>query len=228
MGRSAPRRASSDPASSDAASFDPVSSDAASFDAVVLAGGRARRLGGADKPMLEVGGTPLLDRVLDACAQAGAQRAIVVGPERPITHTVTWVSEQPPGSGPAAALATALRSCTRDWVGVFAADLPFLDADTIHSLWITIESAESAHDGAVVLDEDGREQWLAGLYRRASLEHAIARIGDDHMVGLPLRRLVGGLRLLHVKGRSRALMDCDTWEDVDSARRIADDEPRRG
>jgi molybdopterin-guanine dinucleotide biosynthesis protein A len=212
MGRSAPDRAS----------FDPTPFDAAPFDAVVLAGGRARRLGGADKPMVEVGGTALLDRVLDACAQAGAQRAIVVGPERPIAHAVTWVSEQPPGSGPAAALAAALESCAHDWVGVFAADLPFLDADTIHSLWITIEFAESAHDGAVVLDEDGREQWLAALYRRATLETAVARIGDDQLVGLPLRRLVGDLRLLHVKGRSRALMDCDTWEDVDSARRIAD------
>jgi molybdopterin-guanine dinucleotide biosynthesis protein A len=228
MGRSAPRRASSGPASPGAASFNAASFDAAPFDAVVLAGGRARRLGGADKPMLEVGGIPLLDRVLDACAQAGAQHAIVVGPERPIAHTVTWVSEQPPGSGPTAALATALQFCSHEWIGVFAADLPFLDADTIHSLWITIESVESDHDGAVVLDEDGREQWLAGLYRRASLEKAVARIGDDHMVGLPLRRLVGELHLLHVKGRSRALMDCDTWEDVDSARRIADDGPRRG
>ncbi|MYS05028.1 NTP transferase domain-containing protein, partial [Streptomyces sp. SID6041] len=32
-------------------------------DAVVLAGGAARRLGGADKPGVRVGGRPLLDRV---------------------------------------------------------------------------------------------------------------------------------------------------------------------
>jgi molybdopterin-guanine dinucleotide biosynthesis protein A len=206
--------------------------DHTSFDAVVLAGGRARRLGGADKPMVEVGGTALLDRVLGACAQAGARHAVVVGPERPISHPVTWVSEDPPGSGPAAALAAALGSCTHDWVGVFAADLPFLDAETIHSLWITIQPAEShrdhRHDGAVVVDEDGRAQWLAALYRRSALENAVTRFGDDQLVGLPLRRLVGDLHLLHVKGRSQALMDCDTWEDVDSARRIADDGPRRG
>ncbi|MYQ48709.1 NTP transferase domain-containing protein, partial [Streptomyces sp. SID4985] len=34
------------------------------YDAVVLAGGAARRLGGADKPGVRVGGRPLLDRVL--------------------------------------------------------------------------------------------------------------------------------------------------------------------
>ncbi|MEU7054400.1 NTP transferase domain-containing protein, partial [Streptomyces eurythermus] len=36
----------------------------APYDAVVLAGGAARRLGGADKPGVRVGGRALLDRVL--------------------------------------------------------------------------------------------------------------------------------------------------------------------
>ncbi|MFD9249059.1 NTP transferase domain-containing protein, partial [Streptomyces bottropensis] len=44
------------------------------FDAVVLAGGAARRLGGADKPALRVGGRALLDRVLTACAGAAPPR----------------------------------------------------------------------------------------------------------------------------------------------------------
>ncbi|MGW7786766.1 NTP transferase domain-containing protein, partial [Streptomyces tricolor] len=43
----------------------------APYDAVVLAGGAARRLGGADKPGLRVGGRALLDRVLAACAGGG-------------------------------------------------------------------------------------------------------------------------------------------------------------
>ncbi|MBT2472738.1 NTP transferase domain-containing protein, partial [Streptomyces sp. ISL-66] len=51
------------------------------YDAIVLAGGAARRLGGADKPGLLVGGRPLLDRVLDACADA--RTTVVVGGRRP-------------------------------------------------------------------------------------------------------------------------------------------------
>ena len=34
--------------------------------AVVLAGGKARRLGGVDKPLLELGGTAMLARIIDA------------------------------------------------------------------------------------------------------------------------------------------------------------------
>ena len=39
------------------------------FDAIVLAGGVARRLGGADKPMLDIDGAPMLVHVLDAVAK---------------------------------------------------------------------------------------------------------------------------------------------------------------
>ncbi|NED13442.1 NTP transferase domain-containing protein, partial [Streptomyces sp. SID9124] len=51
------------------------------YDAIVLAGGAAKRLGGADKPALRVGGRALLDRVLAACADARA--TVVVGDRRP-------------------------------------------------------------------------------------------------------------------------------------------------
>ena len=43
------------------------------FDAVVLAGGRAERLDGADKAALDVAGATLLDRALRAVA--GARRS---------------------------------------------------------------------------------------------------------------------------------------------------------
>jgi len=55
------------------------------FDAIVLTGGAASRLGGADKPALEVGGTTLLERVLAAVADAG--RIVVVGPARPLSSS---------------------------------------------------------------------------------------------------------------------------------------------
>jgi molybdenum cofactor guanylyltransferase len=75
--------------------------------AVILAGGGGTRVGGRDKPMLPVGGVPMLDRVL--AALAGADLRIVVGPARPgLADDVRVVREDPPGAGPAAATAAAL------------------------------------------------------------------------------------------------------------------------
>jgi molybdopterin-guanine dinucleotide biosynthesis protein A len=60
-----------------------VAAHVRAFDAVVLAGGRAARLGGADKPGLVVGQRTLLGSVVSAVTEAGASRVVVVGPQRP-------------------------------------------------------------------------------------------------------------------------------------------------
>ncbi len=79
----------------------------AGYAAVILAGGAGRRLGGAGKPMLAVRGRPMLERVLDAVADADV--TIVVGPPTlPLPGGVVRVSEEPPGGGPVAATAAGL------------------------------------------------------------------------------------------------------------------------
>ena len=50
------------------------------FGIIILAGGRATRLGGADKPGLVVGGRTLLAAVVAAGTEAGARRVVVVWP----------------------------------------------------------------------------------------------------------------------------------------------------
>jgi molybdenum cofactor guanylyltransferase len=64
------------------------------FDTVILAGGRARRMGGADKPALTVGNEPMLVSVARAAAAAGTRRLIVVGPRRegPVLEALTAVA----------------------------------------------------------------------------------------------------------------------------------------
>jgi molybdopterin-guanine dinucleotide biosynthesis protein A len=184
------------------------------FDAVVLAGGAARRLGGADKPGLDVGGTPLLDRVLAACAPAGT--TVVVGPERATARPVRWVREQPPGGGPVAAVAAGLGQVSGEFVLLLAADLPFFDAATAARLLLALAGAPGTAAAALV-DADGRDQPLAAAYRTDTLRGALARLPDDPS-GLPLRRLVGDLPTLRLPDPDDASADCDTWDDVAAAR----------
>ena len=50
------------------------------WNAIILAGGRAARLGGIDKCGIEIGGRRLLDAAL--AATEGAAARVIVGPER--------------------------------------------------------------------------------------------------------------------------------------------------
>ncbi|OKI08769.1 hypothetical protein AMK13_10130 [Streptomyces sp. CB02056] len=185
------------------------------YDVIVPAGGAARRLGGADKPGLTVGGTTLLDRVLAACA--GARTTVVVGPVRPTARGgVHWTRERPPGGGPVAAVAAGLDLVTADTVLLLAADLPFLDRRTVDRLVAALDRAGAHGDAAVLVDAGGRDQPLAAAYRTAPLRAALAALGDP--ADQPLRRLVGGLPRLRVADTDNVAYDCDTWEDLEQAR----------
>ncbi|GGL90915.1 molybdenum cofactor guanylyltransferase [Streptomyces fumigatiscleroticus] len=187
----------------------------APYDAVVLAGGAARRLGGADKPGVHVGGRALLDRVLGACA--GARTTVVVAEPRPTARPVTWAREDPPGSGPLAALDAGLRRTTAEHVVVVSADLPFLDTATVGRLRTALETGGA--DGALLTDADGRDQPLVAAYRASALRRGLAGLADEHgaLAGLPLRRLTAGLHLTRVPDPV-ASFDCDTWDDIATAR----------
>ncbi|WP_413102311.1 NTP transferase domain-containing protein [Streptomyces sp. Inha503] len=183
------------------------------YDAVILAGGAARRLGGVDKPALRVGGRALLDRVLDACRGAG--RTVVVGPRRPTARPVRWAREEPPGGGPVAAVEAGIRQTAAPVVLVLSADLPFLTHETVETLLTGLQGAE----GAVLIDPDGREQPLVAAYRAEPLRREIALLATEHggLGGLPLRLLVSELALARLR-HPTASFDCDTWEDITTAR----------
>ncbi|MFH8936292.1 NTP transferase domain-containing protein [Streptomyces griseosporeus] len=189
--------------------------DASAYDAVVLAGGGARRLGGADKPAVRVGGRALLDRVLAACADAAT--TVVVAAPRPTARPVRWTREEPPGGGPLAALDAGLRHTTAERVVVLSADLPFLAAPTVRRLLAALDATGA--DGALLTDGDGRDQPLVAAYRGPALRRGLAALTAEHtaLTGLPLRRLTAGLDLTRVPDPV-ASFDCDTWDDIATAR----------
>lgn len=177
------------------------------YDAVILAGGAARRLGGADKPGALVHGRTLVSWVAEAVA--GAERVILVGPARPELPQALVVREDPPGSGPVPALRAGLAEAREPWVALLAADLPYLRASHIDML----REAASSAAGAVLVDTGGREQWLAGFWRTALLREAL-----EVYEGSSLFRLLGPLEPVLVAAGGEPWFDCDTPEDLERAR----------
>ncbi|MFF4602237.1 molybdenum cofactor guanylyltransferase [Streptomyces sp. NPDC001339] len=186
------------------------------YDAVVLAGGRARRLGGADKPMVSVGGVSLLDRAIQACAGAG--RTIVVGPRRATVRPVHHVREQPVHAGPLAALAEGVRWVRAPFVVVLAADLPFVRQELVTEL--LRQTAGSGVEGAVMLETQGRDNPLFAAYRTAAVRQGLRLTLAQHgaLTDLPIRLLTNALVLRHVPDVGGVSFDCDTWEAVALAR----------
>lgn len=177
------------------------------FDAIVLCGGDARRLGGADKGAVLVGGKALLERALDAVDSA--ERTIAVGPSRATGSPVVWTREDPPGGGPVAAIAAGMQLVEEEVVVVLGVDFPFVDETCV----ARILGALDDHDGAILRDDTGRHQFLVGAYRRASLAVALAETNPRDM---SVSELIQDLALAVLED-PRATRDCDSWADVAAA-----------
>ncbi|MBF6063236.1 NTP transferase domain-containing protein [Nocardia terpenica] len=184
-------------------------------DAIVLAGGRATRMGGVDKPGIVIGGQSMLDAALSAVASC--TRTVVVGPHRPgLGPQLRQVQEVPAGSGPVAAIATGLRALDEcdfpaDLVVVLAADLPFLTVAAVDEL--IGHATESGADAVFAADESGRPQYLVGVWRRTALLTGLERL--DSLVNQPMKALVPvGTMMVPLPGAA----DCDTPDDVRRAR----------
>lgn len=153
--------------------------------AILLAGGRGTRLGGGDKCLRDLGGRPLLARVIDSLRpQAGPFILNANGdPLRFAAFRLPVVPDDlPDHPGPLAGILAGL-----DWVaahhpgGPFAlsvsTDCPFLPADLVARLG----AARAADDADIALAESGgRVHPVIGLWRvalRTDLRRALVQEG---------------------------------------------------
>jgi molybdopterin-guanine dinucleotide biosynthesis protein A len=185
------------------------------YAAVVLAGGRAARLGGRAKPQLEVGGRTMLAAVLDAVSDACPR--VVVGPPQPVPDGVVVVREQPPGGGPVAAMRAGVAAVDAEVVAVLAGDLPFLTPGLVEDLRDRLTG-----DGVLVVDDAGRDQYLLGVWRTAPLRTVLAGTRGP----VPVRRVVAALSVTRHRpepqpGTPPPWTDCDTPADLARARAAA-------
>jgi molybdopterin-guanine dinucleotide biosynthesis protein A len=183
------------------------------YAAVVLAGGRAARLGGVDKGSVEHAGRTLLEHVLAAVADAA--EVVVVGDPVPTTRPVTFVREEPRYGGPVAGLVAGVAALAPagprrerpDQVAVLAVDMPLLTPSTIGRL----RAAAAGRDGAFLVAPDGHRQ-LAGVVARDRLAGVLPSSADAR--GMAVHRLLRHLDLADVPAAGDEARDVDTWADL--------------
>jgi molybdopterin-guanine dinucleotide biosynthesis protein A len=171
--------------------------------AVILTGGRAQRLGGADKAALEHRGRTLLEHALGAVA--GAAEVVVVGPETSTSRQVTFTRESPPGGGPLAGVAAGVAALRgeHERVVLLAVDMPHVDSVTVARLLAAADEA----DASWLTDEAGRRQ-LAGVVRPS----LVPVPGDA--AGAPMRQLMGAGDSRDVQAVGAEAEDVDSWADL--------------
>ncbi len=136
---------------------------------IVFCGGSGRRLGGVEKPLIEVAGRPLLAWVLERLVKQVAT-VVLSGADGPAYERFgrEMVPDRAPGEGPLSGLATAEEVATTDWVFTCPGDTPYLAENLVELL------APDAERAGVAVPHDGnRRQNLFLLMRRDRAESLV-------------------------------------------------------
>lgn len=205
--------------------------------AVVVAGGASRRLNHVPKASLSDGTSTLLDCALEAVAAASPR--VVVGPESlPLPPEVLRTREDPPFSGPAAAIHAGLEciaaACERsqtpvpNWCLILGVDTPRI-APAVQQLIAAAQSTERAAGFSPADSEatagsessegsessagfwgvsEGTYQPLVGIYRFEAIRSVFSTGTTDASVRSFLRRL----NPVAVQMSAADTADVDTWE----------------
>jgi molybdopterin-guanine dinucleotide biosynthesis protein A len=178
--------------------------------AYILAGGGSTRFG-RDKALAEVGGLPMLARMI-ALLQGLSKNVKVVGaPEKYARFEREMVIDRWPGEGPLGGIITALEDAARDpadreWNLILSCDMPFLTWEWLSFL---CERAAKSKAQVVVPHSTHGPEPLCACYRTDAAGALRAAFASG------VRKVTLGLQ--HV---STEVLDEGDWKRFDSAGRL--------
>lgn len=136
------------------------------FTAIVLAGGKSRRLG-RDKAQEVIAGERMIDRIIRILRSCADEIIVVVadkqrGRDLRLPGYVNIATDIYPNTGSLGGIYSGLNTATNDWCFVAACDMPFLN----HALVDYLISYRKGFD-AVIPILDGRPEPLHALYSKS-------------------------------------------------------------
>jgi molybdopterin-guanine dinucleotide biosynthesis protein A len=193
--------------------------------ALIFAGGRATRLGGVNKGLLEVGGTPIISRILASLGPL-VDELVLLANDAALAeqHDVRLVFDPSPHAGVLPALAAGLQAAEGDVCLAVACDMPFVS----RPLFEYMLGLQQLVDVDVVIPRTaGFLEPMHAVYRRQPALHAITAAlerGDQRMISyLSAVRVheIDEADWRTVDPEGRAFFNVNTPTDLAEARRIA-------
>jgi molybdopterin-guanine dinucleotide biosynthesis protein A len=197
---------------------------------VLLAGGLSRRMGGGDKCLLDLGGRPMLQHVVDRLGPQVADLVINANgdPARFARFGLPVVPDTIVGfAGPLAGVLAGMRWSARNksevqWVATVSTDAPFLPLDLV---WRFLAAVEGQPAAIALAASNGEVHPVIGLWPVALADdlEAALRAGVRKVLHWTERHgtIVVDFPLLRFHGRQLdPFFNANTPEELDEARAL--------
>ncbi|MBV9134684.1 MAG: molybdenum cofactor guanylyltransferase [Chloroflexi bacterium] len=193
--------------------------------ALIFGGGRATRLGGRNKALLEVGGTQIIDRIV-AQLQPLADELVLLTNDVSLQDRsgLRLVFDAEPHAGVLPALARGLAEARGDICTAVACDMPFVSRRLFEFL---LELQHATGADVVIPRTEGYLEPMHAVYRRTTVEAAIRAAlarGEQRMISYfaDVRvREVAEAEWREVEPEGLAFFNVNTPDDLAAAQRLA-------
>jgi molybdopterin-guanine dinucleotide biosynthesis protein A len=193
---------------------------------LIFAGGRATRLGGVNKALLEVGGRRIIDRILRALGPLVDETVLLTNDASLAgLAPLRLVYDPQPHAGVLPALAAGLAQASGELCLAVACDMPFVSSRVFEHL---LEVQRETGADVVIPRSAGYLEPMHAVYQRLRVQAAIQRAlerGEQRMIGY-FRDVqvheVDEAQWRQVDPRGLAFFNVNTPEDLAEARRQAE------
>jgi len=137
------------------------------YSAIILAGGRGKRMGNREKALIGINGKPLITYVIKSLKKVVNEIIISVRDKsqgevfNQILPGYTYAYDEFENKGPLSGMLSGLTLCKNEFCFIAACDMPFISENVVKMLFRLSE----AHDAAIPLWQDGFLEPLHSVYR---------------------------------------------------------------
>jgi molybdenum cofactor guanylyltransferase len=112
------------------------------FSIVINAGGKSTRMG-TDKALLDIGGKPMIERILEQVHGLGEPLIVTNTPEKYAYLNLPLVGDLLPDKGALGGLYTAIQAATQPHALVLACDMPFVNRPLLEFMMAQAEAFDA-------------------------------------------------------------------------------------
>lgn len=199
-----------------------------SRSALILAGGRGKRLGFQEKALIDINGKPLISLAIESLEKVVDEIIISVRDReqgellKRIFPGFQFAYDKYENKGPLAGILSGLSMCRNDYCIITACDMPFINADVVNLLFSKCKD----HDAAIPRRSDGFLEPLHAVYKTSTMinETKKALENSETTILAPISRLhvnyVPFEEISNIDHDLTTFMNINTYEDVEKLSKL--------